>query len=356
MSGRNIRACDLVQLWARAAGMCSHPDCKRRLVLDGSGADEPASIGQAAHIVARKEKGPRGSAPLAAARLDAYDNLILLCANHHTIADKQPGAHPVESLRAWKAEHEAWVEAATAITPRDLPWTAILQDPDRRIDEVEARSALPPGHCAEDTVELRGDAPRGAWEETAAREWRAVEGLITRTPPERRRFAVFSLGRAPLAVQLGYVLGDRARVALFQYDRDRGTWRWDETAPPAGPLSIDTAGAGEEAVIRVSLSAAIRPADGVRAGVEIDIRVPVPSTRWLRRPEQLPELARVYEQALTEIRERGCRRVHLLYAGPAPGAVQFGRSYNPRMNPPLHVYDYRRQASPCYEPALVLNR
>jgi hypothetical protein len=58
---------------------------------------------------------------------------------------------------------------------------------------------------------------------------------------------------------------------------------------------------------------------------------------------------------LTAIRERGCRRVHLYYAGPAPGAVQFGRAYNPRMNPELSVYEYRRGESPSYERVLVLN-
>ena len=47
--------------------------------------------------------------------------------------------------------------------------------------------------------------------------------------------------------------------------------------------------------------------------------------------------------------------MHLYYAGPAAGAIAFGRSYNPRMNPPLDVFEYRRSARPCYEPVLTLN-
>ena len=104
------------------------------------------------------------------------------------------------------------------------------------------------------------------------------------------------------------------------------------------------------------MSAAIRPEAGLRSGAEIDIRVPEPSVRWLCAPSQLAELARVYGEALAALRERGCRRVHLYYAGPAAGAVVFGRGYNPRMNPELVVYEYCRDTSPAYDPVLVLNR
>ena len=45
----------------------------------------------------------------------------------------------------------------------------------------------------------------------------------------------------------------------------------------------------------------------------------------------------------------------IIYAGPAPGAIVLGRGYNPRMNPEVVVYEYRRDASPPYYPALVLN-
>jgi hypothetical protein len=69
----------------------------------------------------------------------------------------------------------------------------------------------------------------------------------------------------------------------------------------------------------------------------------------------LLELSRVYAEALAAVRKRRCERIHLFYAGPAAGAVVFGRSYNPLMNPPLDLYEYRRGASPAYERVLVLN-
>jgi hypothetical protein len=348
----NVTGRDRVVLWARAAGLCSHPDCRKKLV---------EGIGEAAHIVARVPGGPRGDTPIPSEDRDRYTNLILLCANHHALIDAEPETYTVETLRAWKAEHESWVEASTAATPDRTPWTVIVHEERRWIYTPQLSAALGPGARIGHTIALRHDVPRDGWQATVLREHREATVAIDNTPPEHHRFAIFSLARIPLAVQLGYLLGDRSRVQLFHYDRDRGTWSWpnEEDAPEPPSISWSIAptdfGPYDEAAIRVSLSAEIRPEPELRAGVEIDIRVPQPSVRWLRVPNQLVELSRVYAEALAAIRARSCRRVHLYYAGPAAGAVAFGRAYNPRMNPPLTVYDFCRAARPSYEEALVLN-
>lgn len=63
-----------------------------------------------AHIIARQPKGRRG---VEGGGSNAYDNLILLCPNHHTEIDKTPeGTFSVELLHEWKAAHEARVRAA----------------------------------------------------------------------------------------------------------------------------------------------------------------------------------------------------------------------------------------------------
>ena len=356
---RYLRPRDLQLLWARAAGMCSHPDCKKRLIVKATGKDEASTIGEAAHIVARMEGGPRGRADISAEELDRYGNLILLCANHHTMVDGQPETYSVEVLLGWKAAHEAWVESATANVRGRVAWTAIVQEEGRRIDMSQMYETLGWENELASLIELRNDPDRDGWRECSRREWRTVEFTLASTLPERQRFAVFSLGRIPLAVQLGYVLADRTRVALFQYDRERSSWSWRQGAQGAGAVTWSAAdceeGPRDEAAIRVSLSAEVRPEPELRCGLEVDIRVPEPSVGWLRAPEQLQELARVYGEALGATRARSCRRIHLYYAGPAPGAVAFGRAYNPRMNPELVLYEYRRGRAPSYERALVLN-
>jgi hypothetical protein len=72
--------------------MCSHPDCKMRPVMEETEDDFSVMVGEAAHIVARNAARPRGGAGAGARmsrfRLDSYENLILLCRNHHADVDR----------------------------------------------------------------------------------------------------------------------------------------------------------------------------------------------------------------------------------------------------------------------------
>lgn len=237
-----IRRRDLVQLWARAAGLCSHPDCRKRLVLDASPADEEASIGEAAHIIAHAEKGPRGARDNRPGAVNAYPNLILLCSNHHAMVDGMPDTYSVETLQAWKAEHESWIEAVTAGVPANAPWTVFLHEDRPATDLHDATAALGPQATAAGIHHFCANVQANGWDTAAHAEWDQVTVSIGATPLARRRFAVFSTARIPLAVQLGYALGDRSRVQLFQYDRDRSTWTWDPDARPRGPRLLDRHG------------------------------------------------------------------------------------------------------------------
>jgi len=94
-------------LWGKAAGRCSNPDCRTKL-LDGSDGGENYITGEMAHIVARKLGGPRAKEEIGP---DTYDNLILLCPSCHTKIDKAPEeAFPREILQDWKKQHEEWID------------------------------------------------------------------------------------------------------------------------------------------------------------------------------------------------------------------------------------------------------
>jgi hypothetical protein len=85
------------------------PNCRITLVLDETEKDGSALIGELAHMIAEKEDGPRGSSALTPEQRDLYDNLLLLCRNHHGEIDRQPESWPVARLQQIKADHEAWV-------------------------------------------------------------------------------------------------------------------------------------------------------------------------------------------------------------------------------------------------------
>lgn len=89
-----ISASDRKKLRDRAAGECSFPDCRVREKLEE------------AHIVAEKPDGPRGDACFTKAQLDAYNNRILLCPNHHSVVDGDPAEWTVGKVWAMKEQHE----------------------------------------------------------------------------------------------------------------------------------------------------------------------------------------------------------------------------------------------------------
>lgn len=68
------------------------------------------SFGELAHVIAAREAGPRGHQASAETDLAEPDNIILLCANCHTQADKAPDHYTIEMLREWKRLRMAELE------------------------------------------------------------------------------------------------------------------------------------------------------------------------------------------------------------------------------------------------------
>jgi hypothetical protein len=103
---------DVKLLWCKAAGRCSMPDCRRPLVADSENLPETLVLGEMAHIVGEKnsKKSPRGLSSLRVEDRNRYPNLILLCAHHHTVIDKDIASWPIERLHVVKRDHEIWIE------------------------------------------------------------------------------------------------------------------------------------------------------------------------------------------------------------------------------------------------------
>lgn len=206
-----------------------------------------------------------------------------------------------------------------------------------------------------------------SWTGAASLQKAIVDEALTRSRAKLPRFAVFSLSPIPLAIHLGFLLSDRVEVEPFQYDRDQKTWKWPEnTGTPdivfdVSGLPISIVRKPTDVSVRVSLSADVQSAD-VRAvvgklPVEIELRVNRPDVSWLVSPEQLQALSRTFRTALADIRRLvpNAERLHLFYAGPTGCAIVIGQAINPRMNPPVALYEYSRQQQPRYRHVLTLD-
>lgn len=103
---------ELRVLFQRSGNRCAFPDCWRLLIAEGTALDSPVVIGEVAHIIAERPDGPRGASPLSSEQRNKYDNLILLCHQHHQLIDDQPNTYTVARLRAMRRTHEQRVEKA----------------------------------------------------------------------------------------------------------------------------------------------------------------------------------------------------------------------------------------------------
>lgn len=95
-------------LWANAAGRCSFTGCNQRLTVEQAAHSAPYTLGEMAHIEGKNEGSNRYDESQTDQQRDSYENLILLCLNHHTLIDKRENEnlYPVALLLNMKTDHE----------------------------------------------------------------------------------------------------------------------------------------------------------------------------------------------------------------------------------------------------------
>jgi hypothetical protein len=112
------------KLWGRAAGRCSICGTS---VTDREDLGEPSTVGEEAHIIAQSTSGPRGDNSIDPKLRDEYENLILLCPNHHAEIDQVPRGteqYSVATLHQIKEDHE-----------KRMATTGVVRSPEQLLQE-----------------------------------------------------------------------------------------------------------------------------------------------------------------------------------------------------------------------------
>jgi hypothetical protein len=104
----NPNAQTRVRLFAHSGGHCQNPQCLANLFVQLSEAN--VHIAEMAHVFSASDDGPRANRKLSQAERGAYENLIILCPNCHTIVDKAEQEYPESLLLKWKREHRRRIE------------------------------------------------------------------------------------------------------------------------------------------------------------------------------------------------------------------------------------------------------
>jgi|GEM_PF-1169248 len=359
-------------LWARAAGRCSFRQCGEELIVNKTKLDPAVMTGEMAHIIGRSKKGPRGLAlPIDKDLRDSYENAILLCEKHHKIVDGQRNTYTVEILQQMKEEHERLVRrnpnfSKNRIYP--IEWVVIIQQTQQTVDKKLVLEALKPDMPYKKPIVIMAEQNISQWNRIKQFQESICQRTIRTLPSDEMRFAIFSLTHIPLAIHLGYLINDRYRVRIYEYQRDLASWVWPSAIKMAKHnrlfitgLPKKTVKKAKPVIIRISISAELS-ADLTQKIVpdacsNIHIYIKNPAVNKIKHPSQVDNIGMTFGDVLGKIRKLvpDCSGIHLFYAGPCSCAVNIGRQINPTMNPPIYLYQYNAKVQPKHKHVLTLN-
>ncbi len=101
MANRSYSQQTLKKLFALSGNKCACPTCEEEMI------DSKRNVfGEVCHINGLEPKATRYNPKLTPSELNDYENLILLCPNHHTKADADADTYTSEKLKEMKTAHE----------------------------------------------------------------------------------------------------------------------------------------------------------------------------------------------------------------------------------------------------------
>lgn len=347
-------------LIAATAGRCEFLGCNKQLYVHPV-TNEPGVFAERAHIVAFRERGPRGDDGPRPEDINSFENLMLLCQPCHKLVDDNPRRYLRADLELFKAEHEDRIRWITGLGPEMQASVLLLKAKIGAhvvsISQAEIFDALrpryPAGHSTIIDLTGLGDERTGAFYAAAAetirsevRRFYAAGSEIERS----KQLAVLGLAPIPLLMVLGASLSNKVSTDFFQCHRDKtNRWTWATgLAPVAYTVTHARKGTAPDKVALVlSLSGAIS-LTSLPAHVDESFSVYVltlqdvtPNPGFLRQREDLDAFRATYRSLLAELRKQhpSARQLHVFPAVPAPVAIACGFDLLPKVDPVLCVYD-----------------
>lgn len=350
-------------LWTLAAGHCEYAGCNEMLLGDILSGKETLNKAYIAHIVGAK--GPRHD-PERSARLENdLGNLMLLCDRCHRLIDREDvEGHPESRLLDMKRAHEERIRIVTGIHAERgthvLHYAARIGEHDAPVSEALSKQALLPDRypleapinlalsgadyrdCEADYWKLQVDTLRSQFERRIGERLRA--GVV-------RHLSVFAIAPQPLLIELGSLLCDIADVDIRQISREPRGWAWREMHPPV-ELTQRRSGNAASSVIGLNLGVSAHIDDArIRAVLGDDcaiwaIEAAVPGNDVLGRQSCLQGFRDLMRKTYAQISTQHGRsaHIHIFPALPVAMAVEVGRVWMPKADPPLHLYDEQRGA------------
>ncbi|MCK9255980.1 MAG: hypothetical protein M0Q45_09595 [Bacteroidales bacterium] len=117
---------------------CAHPDCSKKLIAE----DGVSIISKICHIAAASKEGPRFDDNMTDDERRSFDNLILLCDEHHIMIDNKENEaqYPTSVLKEWKCSHEKKIlellSSKNLLSKHPLALNNVINTIGSKMDEV----------------------------------------------------------------------------------------------------------------------------------------------------------------------------------------------------------------------------
>ena len=117
---RDYKPSTIKRLFALSNNQCYEPSCTKKLISKN---DDKIILAKISHIESAGENGPRCNDNITDDERRDFNNLILLCDEHHLTIDNKENEsiYPVELLQQWKYNHENKTLSASKIKLTKLP-------------------------------------------------------------------------------------------------------------------------------------------------------------------------------------------------------------------------------------------
>lgn len=382
--GRTGRGADISQptawkVWTDAGGCCMFEGCGENLSTIPL-YNRSAKIGYLAHIIASDPNGPRGTQTDSHLISNNADNIMLMCDAHHRLIDSfAPGDFSAARLYAMRQAHRdlvrsymdslayprvkaitlhadlagiptyfqesdligAILDTGRAMLPGVEPHLRRIQRDDRRTPEFWVR------YLHEHQLDIQ----------------RMVSCFNTSSGTDMGELAIFPLHHTATLVLAGRIIGEARPVRVFQYHRQRRTWRWDRNATPqpSGTFTVDglTSQQVTEVLITIELTAnldvnalPVGMADNTSSGLMpwVRIRIPNPHLACIQHPDDLDQFMNVARRAINHVQDvMHAQRVHLIAISPASTVFCFGQMLQAGHHSTYTIYDRPGRDTPFVE-------
>lgn len=351
-----------LRLWVAAGGRCQYPGCNKPLYRDDlTMADMNRS--NVAHIIADSPGGPRGDVVLSAQLAAEFSNLMLMCYDHHHLIDNEGlDDHPVEALRAMKAEHERRIDTVTGIhidrKTDILIYTARIGDFYPRVTFAEAATAILANRSCPASP-YPHDLGRGNSQltDSTANFWQQEEEHLRAVIRERiippyargdlKDPSIFAIAPQPLLILLGHLVRDISAADVYQRHREPlpPGWAWQDHPVGFAYSTERPNGATGQPALVLALSAPVAD-DRVIAQIGDDaaiwrVTVPQPNNNYLKSAHQLQQFRELIRPLLDEIKNRypSGTLLNVFPAAPVSVCVELGRAIQPKAHMSLRLWD-----------------